>query len=101
MLIKADDDSDADGIVDAEDNCVFVANDGQRDTNEDGYGNHCDADLDNDDLVNVTDLALFKAAFNTDDPNADFDGSGRVNFADLVIFKELFDQPPGPSGLVD
>ena len=60
-------------------------------------GNWCDADLDDSGFVNFGDLAAFKAAFGTSDPDADLDGSGFVNFGDLARFKALFGQPPGPS----
>jgi beta-glucanase (GH16 family) len=102
-------DTDNDGIVDFLDNCTLVANGpndtvtagpSQNDTNGDGYGNMCDADLDNSGFVNFGDLAAFKAAFGTIDPDADLNGSGFVNFGDLGRFKQLFGQPPGPSGLV-
>ena len=49
--------------------------------------------------MNFSDLAMFKTAFGTTDPDADFDGSGTVNFGDLTIFKALFGQLPGPSGI--
>ncbi|MBI2802930.1 MAG: hypothetical protein HYX63_22130 [Gammaproteobacteria bacterium] len=91
-------DSDNDTIIDRLDNCISVANPDQRDTDGDGYGNRCDADLDNSGFVNAADLALFRAAFGTSNANADFDGSGFVNFADLAIFTGLFGQSPGPSG---
>ena len=45
-------DADGDGIPDAGDNCTEVANPTQCDTNDDGYGNACDADIDNSGIVN-------------------------------------------------
>jgi hypothetical protein len=35
----------------------------QRDTNEDGYGNAGDADLNGDEVVNFADLAIMKKSF--------------------------------------
>ena len=92
-------DTDGDGVPDVNDNCTLVPNADQRDSNGDGYGNICDGDLDNSGgIVNFADLAAFRAAFGTSDPDADFDGSaGIVNFGDLAIFRSLFGQPPGPS----
>jgi hypothetical protein len=92
-------DTDGDGIPDAIDNCILVPNPDQRDTDGDGYGNACDADFDNNGIVNFADLAYFKSKFGTADPNADLDGNGIVNFADLAIFKPLFGKAPGQSGL--
>jgi hypothetical protein len=59
----------------------------------------CDGDLDGSLSVNFSDLVLFKAVFNTADPDADLNGDSAVNFSDLVIFKGLFNKAPGPSGL--
>ena len=92
-------DQDADGVPDPSDNCTLVANPDQRDTNGDGFGNLCDPDLDNDGIVNFSDLSMLEAVFYTNDPDADFDGSGSVNFFDLGVMKRLFFLPPGPSGL--
>ena len=98
-------DSDGDGVPDVADNCKLAANGpndtatagpSQNDTNNDGFGNWCDADLDQSGFVNFGDLAVFKAAFGTADPNADLNGSGFVNFADLARFNALFGAPPGP-----
>ena len=100
-------DADSDGARDSAGNCVNHANgvdlpDGggnvQLDTDADGFGNACDADFDNNGLVNFADLAAFKANFWTSNPDMDLDGSGLVNFADLAHFKSLFFKPPGPSG---
>ena len=92
-------DSDGDGVTDATDNCQLEANPDQRDTNGDGFGNACDADLNDDCVTNFTDLGSMKAVFFTQNPDADLDGDGSVNFSDLVIMKSSFFAPPGPSGV--
>jgi hypothetical protein len=93
-------DGDADGIPDATDNCSAVANADQRDTDADGFGNLCDADLDGDCTVDFGDLGLMKAAFfQTGDVAADLTGDLVVNFSDLALMKQAFFEPPGPSGL--
>lgn len=53
-------DFDGDGIPDIRDNCRIVVNTDQRDTDQDGNGNLCDADLNNDGLANSLDLGLSK-----------------------------------------
>jgi hypothetical protein len=93
-------DADNDLVDDVVDNCLGAGNTSQRDSDGDGYGNWCDADLNNDLKVNFADLALFRASFATSNANADLDGNGNVNFADLARFKALFGKPPGPSALV-
>ena len=45
---------DGDGIDDDADNCLGLANPEQRDSDEDGYGNACDADVDGDGLVTTS-----------------------------------------------
>lgn len=91
-------DSDGDGLDNSVDNCIDVANSDQRDSNGDGFGNVCDADLDDSGFVNFADLSLFKSTFGTSNADADFDGNGFVNFADLSAFKAMFGKPPGPAG---
>ncbi len=92
-------DDDGDGVPNVADNCTNIPNPDQRDTNGDGYGNICDADLNNDGIVNAVDLGLLRAVFFTADPDADFNGDGVVNPVDLGIMRSLFFQPPGPSGI--
>lgn len=96
-------DTDGDGVPDAVDVCTLVP-DGplqpptQRDSNADGFGNRCDADLDGSGIVNFGDLAILKRVFFSRDADADLNGDGLVNFSDLQILKAGFLQPPGPSG---
>jgi hypothetical protein len=55
------DDTDADGVEDAEDNCLLIPNAGALacDSDMDGYGNLCDGDFNNDGVVNFSvDFAL-------------------------------------------
>ncbi|RXK50819.1 T9SS type B sorting domain-containing protein [Aquirufa rosea] len=48
-------DTDGDGIIDFEDNCPAVFNPGQQDLDQDGLGDSCDDDLDNDGNPNASD----------------------------------------------
>ena len=72
----------------------------QRDTNADGFGNVCDADLNDDGAVNFADLGIMKSVFFTADPDSDLDGDGSVSFVDLGLMKAVFFGAAGPSGLV-
>ena len=99
-------DPDNDGVDVALDNCTAVANADQRDTDRDGYGNLCDADLNNDGVVNTQDLGLLRTVFFCldDTPlcnHADFNGDGFVNAQDLGFLRSGFFLPPGPSGLAN
>ncbi len=94
-------DTDGDGFTDIiYDNCTLIAND-QLDTDADGYGNICDADFNNDNIVNVLDLGLFKTAFfSTGNVQEDLNGDQIVNSLDIGLFKGLFFTTPGPSGVL-
>ncbi|MFK7887756.1 MAG: proprotein convertase P-domain-containing protein [Gammaproteobacteria bacterium] len=92
-------DADGDGVADDADNCTDVANADQRDSNGDGFGNACDADLNNDGEINVIDLGLLRAVFSTDDADADLNGDGVVNTIDLGLMRASFFGAPGPSGV--
>ena len=104
-------DGDNDGVPDEIDNCLDVANGAsgpgasQRDTDGDGFGNVCDADLNNDLVANFEDLAIFQQSFSAtegDDAfetNADFDGDGVVGLDDYSFFRQSWLLPPGPSGV--
>ena len=107
VVIEPASDQDDDGVLDENDNCTNASNADQNDADFDGYGNACDADLNNDNIVNFGDLGLLKSVFfSTVDPfddefsleaRSDLNGDGVVNFADLGILKSMFFQEPGPS----
>lgn len=94
--IQAKGDSDLDGVDDDIDNCTMSANPDQIDSDGDGFGNMCDADLNNDCIVNAADLGIFRSVFFSADADADFSGDGVVNPQDLGILRSLFFQVPGP-----
>ncbi len=94
-------DADGDLVPDSLDNCTLVANADQRDTDTDGIGNVCDADLNQDCTINFVDISLFGSVFLGSDPDADFNGDGAVNFVDYVVLTSSFLSIPGPSGVAN
>ena len=96
-MVGAAFDQDRDLVPNVTDNCTVIRNTLQLDVDGDSYGNACDADLNNDGVVNFADLAQLKRAFFTDDPLADLNADGVVNFADLAIMKKSFFKKPGPA----
>lgn len=95
-------DSDNDDVADAADNCTALANTDQRDTDGDGFGNLCDADFDNDCVINFSDLAaISELFFQNGDLNEDMDGDGTVSFSDLALVKASLFEAPGPSGIAN
>ncbi|MES9976471.1 MAG: RHS repeat-associated core domain-containing protein [Candidatus Thiodiazotropha sp.] len=112
-FLGTDGDKDNDGIADSVDNCSLLANPDQVDTDGDGYGNRCDTDLNNDGVVDNTDLALFAQTYITRavggrpngrqyNPMMDFNNDRAVNPLDLWIFKVWFFSSEGPGpGTID
>ena len=98
-------DEDGDGIPDASDNCTQVTNPAQLDADGDGYGNICDADLNNSGSVTAADFAILRSVLNQTagaSPTAaaaDLNGSGAVTAADYAILRARIGSAPGPSGL--
>jgi hypothetical protein len=111
-----DPDTDADMVIDGQDNCVLVANLDQADADAgvddntktfppfDQYGDRCDADTNNDGLVNTADFfgdfrPCFGLAVATTPSCAtsDFDGNGIINTGDFfAYFLPQFGGEPGP-----
>ncbi len=92
-------DSDGDGVLDSVDNCLEAPNTLQIDTNGDGFGNSCDADINSDCVVNASDLGLLRAVFFSASADVDFNGDDIVNVVDLGIKRDAFFRTPGPSAL--
>ena len=88
--LTKDDDTDGDGVPDSLDNAPETANAGQQDTDGDMYGNMCDADLDNDGGVGMTDAGVFRNAYGTSNEHADFDSDGGVGMTDAGIFRTRY-----------
>lgn len=103
-------DTDSDLVPDVFDNCTALANgpaqgSNQTDSDQDGYGNACDADYrfetpTDDFLVTTGDFPVFLDAFTGTVPNAatDHTGDGFTTTADFGTFLGQFQgtQPLGP-----
>ena len=70
-------DADEDGFADADDNCPAIANPGQENNDQDGQGDVCDNDDDNDGVSDTNDAFPFD-----DSESVDTDGDGVGNNAD-------------------
>jgi len=98
-------DSDADGVCDAQDDCVATPNPTQRDDDLDGYGNACDPDHSNDGVVGVADFASLLTSFGcsigTPGCSASLDSNDDdvVGVQEFTLLRRTFGDAPGPSGL--
>ncbi len=98
-------DTDADNVADADDDCILAANSSQLDSNQDGYGNACDSDFDDDGVVAAADYAMLLGAYGATvgspgyDPALDREGDGAIGASEYALFFQAYGAPPGPSGL--
>lgn len=102
-------DFDGDGIYDVLDNCSTVFQDvnsnGDCDTDNDGYGNVCDGDFDQDNFTFPGDFAIWDADFTgggyDSGVGTDMDCDGYVFPGDFALWDAQFlgAGVPGPSGL--
>ncbi len=101
---QAPPDSDRDGWPDPFDDCRDLPDPSQTDTNEDGYGNFCDADFDDDWVVGDADADLLWELYGAEcgdgtyDPDFDVDGDCLIGEAELELVESQLGGPPGPSG---
>jgi len=85
-------DTDSDLIPDVFDNCLDEANgpgetSPQNDTDQDGFGNACDADFNNNGVVDPADFAAVVAGFNQ------APGPSGLGCADATIMVGMGDAP--------
>ncbi|MCH7547726.1 MAG: hypothetical protein IID30_15110 [Planctomycetes bacterium] len=90
-------DSDRDGFSDSCDSCPETPNLDLGDADGDGLGDACDVfgDINNDGLINVTDLLLLLAAWGVCPDNVllclpDLNGNGIVNVSDLLLLLQAW-----------
>jgi hypothetical protein len=94
-------DTDGDGKPDVNDNCRLLSNANQVDSNSDGFGNRCDADINNNGSANAFDTPLYRAQIGQPSVApvynaADINTNGSVNAFDTPLFRALLGAAPGP-----
>ncbi len=72
-------DSDIDAVCDNVDNCIYDPNHLQEDTDSNGEGDACDADIDGDTILNIND----NCPYVPNHEQADTDSDGEGNACDL------------------
>jgi hypothetical protein len=101
-------DTDADGVVDPIDNCDINPNgpaggscNAQQDGDNDGFGNACDTDTNNNGQTDLTDVfnTLTAAQASSTLLNYDFNCNGQVDLSDvfLALGDAQASKVPGPS----
>ena len=92
-------DDDRDGVPDASDNCLLVANPNQTDTDGDGEGDACDADDDNDGMPDAYEISKGFKPLNPADAAADADGDGYSNLAEYEAGTDPLDPNSKPQSV--
>ncbi|MES9911748.1 MAG: choice-of-anchor Q domain-containing protein [Candidatus Sedimenticola sp. 4PFRAG1] len=103
-------DTDGDGVLDQVDNCRYVPNADQVDTNLDTFGNVCDADFDGDGNTGASDLTIISRyiayldgdlVFGALPPapitpaDLDLNGDSVVDGLDVLVWSQFSGQAPG------
>jgi hypothetical protein len=99
-------DSDGDTVEDAFDNCADIANASQTDTDHNGCGDACSAniscDANGDTSVGAQDFTILRMQFGNTPPaniSADCNGDTSVGSQDFSILRMQFGNTVGPSGI--
>ena len=89
-------DQDNDGVSDISDNCIDVHNAGQLDVDNDGYGNACDYDSDNDLIPDDIELLYGINPYSASDALMDLDGDGASNLLEYLSETSINDRDSVP-----
>jgi hypothetical protein len=99
-------DTDGDTVENAFDNCVNIANASQTDTDHNGCGDSCTAnitcDANGDTSVGAQDFTILRMQFGNTPPSnitADCNGDTSVGSQDFSILRMQFGNTVGPSGI--
>lgn len=81
-------DADSDGVPDALDNCINVANGAQSDGDSDGFGDACDFDTNNDCAVTNADVTAIQPLLGSSEPPDspyDVNTDGAITLSDVTL----------------
>ena len=99
-------DTDGDTVENAFDNCVDIANASQTDTDHNGCGDSCTAnitcDANGDTSVGAQDFTILRMQYGNTPPaniTADCNGDTSVGSQDFSILRMQFGNTVGPSGI--
>jgi hypothetical protein len=93
-------DTDGDGVMDCEDNCLVKPNASQFDADGDLCGNVCDADYFQNGILGFPGFGMFVSSYGSANPCClhTEPPRDRVGFPDFGAFLLLYGTVPGPSG---
>jgi len=93
------DDADKDGIPRGEDNCDFISNVDQLDSDNDGQGNACDEDDDNDQITDIMEAAIGTDPLKADDKFIDHDLDGVSSITEVTLGTDPLDITDFPTAM--
>ena len=83
-------DADGDGHPDISDHSPSTFDQANIDSDGDGYGNVIDGDLNNDDVIDLSDFYELRAKFGTTDAETDLNLDGNVDLSDFYKLRGMF-----------